>query len=168
MLGQCILWDQPFLGLGMEILRCRDGLHQSAGRVEHKEVQRALAAHSSVHHRTSFPLQASSEKIWRAGKLLFTYLTSTSPSLIRDHKHHLRHHRWGLQHPPHLWGPSEGSWVPQPHSGGFPHASLSLQEVLLREGAGGLDAECRAGHPDAKPSHRRGAGAGGRRGPDAR
>lgn len=122
----------------------------------------------SVHHRTSFPLQASSEKIWRAGKLLFTYLTSTSPSLIRDHKHHLRHHRWGFQHPPHLWGPSEGSWVPQPHSGGFPHASLSLQEVLLREGAGGLDAECRAGHPDAKPSHRRGAGAGGRRGPDAR
>lgn len=45
-LGQCILWDQPFLGLGMEILRCRDGLHQSAGRVEHKEVQRALAAHT--------------------------------------------------------------------------------------------------------------------------
>uniref|UniRef100_A0A8C3M655 Rap guanine nucleotide exchange factor 3 n=1 Tax=Chrysolophus pictus TaxID=9089 RepID=A0A8C3M655_CHRPC len=47
----------------------------------------------SMRHRTSFPLQASSEKIWRAGKLLFTYLTSTSPSLIRDHKHHLRHHR---------------------------------------------------------------------------
>uniref|UniRef100_A0A8B9R1C0 Rap guanine nucleotide exchange factor 3 n=1 Tax=Anas platyrhynchos TaxID=8839 RepID=A0A8B9R1C0_ANAPL len=38
--------------------------------------------------------QASSEKIWRAGKLLFTHLTSTCPGLIRDHKHHLRHHRW--------------------------------------------------------------------------
>uniref|UniRef100_A0A493TZV5 Rap guanine nucleotide exchange factor 3 n=2 Tax=Anas platyrhynchos TaxID=8839 RepID=A0A493TZV5_ANAPP len=37
--------------------------------------------------------QASSEKIWRAGKLLFTHLTSTCPGLIRDHKHHLRHHR---------------------------------------------------------------------------
>uniref|UniRef100_A0A8C0B2E6 Rap guanine nucleotide exchange factor 3 n=1 Tax=Buteo japonicus TaxID=224669 RepID=A0A8C0B2E6_9AVES len=38
--------------------------------------------------------QASSEKIWRAGKLLFIHLTSTRPGLIRDHKHHLRHHRW--------------------------------------------------------------------------
>ncbi|XP_053907519.1 rap guanine nucleotide exchange factor 3 isoform X2 [Cuculus canorus] len=37
--------------------------------------------------------QASSEKIWRAGKLLFIHLTSTRPGLIRDHKHHLRHHR---------------------------------------------------------------------------
>ncbi|PKK17464.1 Rap guanine nucleotide exchange factor (GEF) 3, partial [Columba livia] len=37
--------------------------------------------------------QASPEKIWRAGKLLFTHLTSSRPSLIRDHKHHLRHHR---------------------------------------------------------------------------
>ncbi|XP_055648249.1 rap guanine nucleotide exchange factor 3 isoform X2 [Falco biarmicus] len=37
--------------------------------------------------------QASSEKIWRAGKLLFSHLTSTHPSLIRDHKHHLRHYR---------------------------------------------------------------------------
>ncbi|NXE11893.1 RPGF3 factor, partial [Lophotis ruficrista] len=37
--------------------------------------------------------QASSEKIWRAGKLLFAHLTSTRPGLIRDHKHHLRHHR---------------------------------------------------------------------------
>ncbi|KGL91829.1 Rap guanine nucleotide exchange factor 3, partial [Charadrius vociferus] len=33
------------------------------------------------------------EKIWRAGKLLFIHLTSTRPGLIRDHKHHLRHHR---------------------------------------------------------------------------
>uniref|UniRef100_A0A8B9P8W5 Rap guanine nucleotide exchange factor 3 n=1 Tax=Apteryx owenii TaxID=8824 RepID=A0A8B9P8W5_APTOW len=39
------------------------------------------------------PLQASSEKIWRAGKLLFSHLVITCPSLIRDHKHHLRHHR---------------------------------------------------------------------------
>ncbi|NXA12695.1 RPGF3 factor, partial [Sapayoa aenigma] len=37
--------------------------------------------------------QASSEKIWRAGKLLFLHLSSSQPSLIRDHKHHLRHHR---------------------------------------------------------------------------
>ncbi|XP_071655998.1 rap guanine nucleotide exchange factor 3 isoform X2 [Patagioenas fasciata] len=37
--------------------------------------------------------QASPEKIWRAGKLLFTHLTSSRPGLIRDHKHHLRHHR---------------------------------------------------------------------------
>ncbi|XP_068265888.1 rap guanine nucleotide exchange factor 3 isoform X3 [Nyctibius grandis] len=37
--------------------------------------------------------QASSEKVWRAGKLLFIHLTSTHPGLIRDHKHHLRHHR---------------------------------------------------------------------------
>ncbi|NXW07051.1 RPGF3 factor, partial [Fregetta grallaria] len=37
--------------------------------------------------------QASSEKIWRAGKLLWIHLTSTRPGLIRDHKHHLRHHR---------------------------------------------------------------------------
>uniref|UniRef100_A0A8C7EFP9 Rap guanine nucleotide exchange factor 3 n=1 Tax=Nothoprocta perdicaria TaxID=30464 RepID=A0A8C7EFP9_NOTPE len=38
-------------------------------------------------------LQASSEKIWRAGKLLFSHLALTCPGLIRDHKHHLRHHR---------------------------------------------------------------------------
>ncbi|XP_068853728.1 rap guanine nucleotide exchange factor 3 [Aphelocoma coerulescens] len=37
--------------------------------------------------------QASSEKIWRAGKLLFAHLSSSRPGLIRDHKHHLRHHR---------------------------------------------------------------------------
>ncbi|XP_068777512.1 rap guanine nucleotide exchange factor 3 isoform X1 [Struthio camelus] len=37
--------------------------------------------------------QASSEKIWRAGKLLFSHLMITCPGLIRDHKHHLRHHR---------------------------------------------------------------------------
>ncbi|XP_063277018.1 rap guanine nucleotide exchange factor 3 isoform X2 [Prinia subflava] len=37
--------------------------------------------------------QASSEKIWRAGKLLFAHLSSSQPGLIRDHKHHLRHHR---------------------------------------------------------------------------
>uniref|UniRef100_A0A8C3RGV5 Rap guanine nucleotide exchange factor 3 n=1 Tax=Cyanoderma ruficeps TaxID=181631 RepID=A0A8C3RGV5_9PASS len=37
--------------------------------------------------------QASSEKIWRAGKLLFAHLSTSRPGLIRDHKHHLRHHR---------------------------------------------------------------------------
>ncbi|XP_033927315.1 rap guanine nucleotide exchange factor 3 isoform X2 [Melopsittacus undulatus] len=37
--------------------------------------------------------QASSDRIWRAGKLLYIHLTSTRPGLIRDHKHHLRHHR---------------------------------------------------------------------------
>ncbi|XP_063997037.1 rap guanine nucleotide exchange factor 3 isoform X3 [Pogoniulus pusillus] len=37
--------------------------------------------------------QASSEKIWRAGKLLLCHLSATRPGLIRDHKHHLRHHR---------------------------------------------------------------------------
>ncbi|TRZ11625.1 hypothetical protein HGM15179_015500 [Zosterops borbonicus] len=37
--------------------------------------------------------QASSEKIWRAGKLLFAHLSHSRPGLIRDHKHHLRHHR---------------------------------------------------------------------------
>uniref|UniRef100_A0A8C0B1X9 Rap guanine nucleotide exchange factor 3 n=1 Tax=Buteo japonicus TaxID=224669 RepID=A0A8C0B1X9_9AVES len=50
--------------------------------------------------------QASSEKIWRAGKLLFIHLTSTRPGLIRDHKHHLRHHRWDARHPCH----AGGSW----------------------------------------------------------
>uniref|UniRef100_A0A672UAE2 Rap guanine nucleotide exchange factor 3 n=1 Tax=Strigops habroptila TaxID=2489341 RepID=A0A672UAE2_STRHB len=40
-----------------------------------------------------FHPQASSERIWRAGKLLYIHLTSTRPGLIRDHKHHLRHHR---------------------------------------------------------------------------
>uniref|UniRef100_K7FGB1 Rap guanine nucleotide exchange factor 3 n=1 Tax=Pelodiscus sinensis TaxID=13735 RepID=K7FGB1_PELSI len=37
--------------------------------------------------------QAPAEKIWRAGKLLYSHLMSTRPGLIRDHKHHLRHHR---------------------------------------------------------------------------
>ncbi|XP_062485987.1 rap guanine nucleotide exchange factor 3 isoform X2 [Pezoporus occidentalis] len=37
--------------------------------------------------------QASPDRIWRAGKLLYIHLTSTRPGLIRDHKHHLRHHR---------------------------------------------------------------------------
>ncbi|XP_054149537.1 rap guanine nucleotide exchange factor 3 isoform X1 [Melozone crissalis] len=37
--------------------------------------------------------QASSEKIRRAGKLLFAHLSTSRPGLIRDHKHHLRHHR---------------------------------------------------------------------------
>ncbi|XP_010176881.1 PREDICTED: rap guanine nucleotide exchange factor 3, partial [Mesitornis unicolor] len=37
--------------------------------------------------------QASPERIWRAGKLLFSHLSTTRPGLIRDHKHHLRHHR---------------------------------------------------------------------------
>uniref|UniRef100_A0A8C2UBY6 Rap guanine nucleotide exchange factor 3 n=1 Tax=Coturnix japonica TaxID=93934 RepID=A0A8C2UBY6_COTJA len=51
-----------------------------------------LDAESSLDYGHSLT-QASSDKIRRAGKLLFTYLTNTSPSLIRDHKHHLRHHR---------------------------------------------------------------------------
>lgn len=51
-----------------------------------------------------FHPQASSEKIWRAGKLLFIHLTSTRPGLIRDHKHHLRHHRWDDWHPCHAGG----------------------------------------------------------------
>ncbi|NWH41807.1 RPGF3 factor, partial [Chloropsis hardwickii] len=37
--------------------------------------------------------QASSEKIRRAAKLLFAHLSTSRPGLIRDHKHHLRHHR---------------------------------------------------------------------------
>ncbi|KAM6395085.1 rap guanine nucleotide exchange factor 3 isoform 2-T2 [Rhynochetos jubatus] len=51
-----------------------------------------LDAESTLEYGHSLT-QASSEKIWRAGKLLFIHLTSTRPSLIRDHKHHLRHHR---------------------------------------------------------------------------
>uniref|UniRef100_A0A8C4YAD8 Rap guanine nucleotide exchange factor 3 n=1 Tax=Gopherus evgoodei TaxID=1825980 RepID=A0A8C4YAD8_9SAUR len=34
-----------------------------------------------------------SEKVWRAGRLLFSHLVSSCPGLIRDHKYHLRHHR---------------------------------------------------------------------------
>ncbi|OWK49930.1 Rap guanine nucleotide exchange factor 3 [Lonchura striata] len=37
--------------------------------------------------------QASPERIRRAGKLLLAHLSSSRPGLIRDHKHHLRHHR---------------------------------------------------------------------------
>ncbi|XP_074835722.1 rap guanine nucleotide exchange factor 3 isoform X2 [Carettochelys insculpta] len=37
--------------------------------------------------------QAPSEKIWRAGRLLYSHVMSTCPGLVRDHKHHLRHHR---------------------------------------------------------------------------
>ncbi|CAM4608058.1 unnamed protein product [Lepidochelys kempii] len=37
--------------------------------------------------------QAPTEKIWRAGRLLYSHLVSSRPGLIRDHKYHLRHHR---------------------------------------------------------------------------
>ncbi|XP_075447812.1 rap guanine nucleotide exchange factor 3 isoform X2 [Ascaphus truei] len=37
--------------------------------------------------------QVVSHKIWRAAKVLRTYLLSMSPTLIRDRKHHLRSHR---------------------------------------------------------------------------
>ncbi|KYO20015.1 hypothetical protein Y1Q_0009489 [Alligator mississippiensis] len=37
--------------------------------------------------------QASSDRVRRAGRLLYSCLLSTCPNLIRDHKHHLRHHR---------------------------------------------------------------------------
>ncbi|XP_056371138.1 rap guanine nucleotide exchange factor 3 isoform X2 [Oenanthe melanoleuca] len=37
--------------------------------------------------------QASSGRVWRAGKLLLAHLSSARPGLIRDHKRHLRHHR---------------------------------------------------------------------------
>ncbi|XP_043362201.1 rap guanine nucleotide exchange factor 3 isoform X3 [Dermochelys coriacea] len=37
--------------------------------------------------------QAPAEKIWRAGRLLYSHLVSSCPGLIRDHKYHLRHHR---------------------------------------------------------------------------
>lgn len=136
--------------------------------------------------------QASSEKIWRAGKLLFIHLTSTHPGLIRDHKHHLRHHRWDGQHPCHAGGhrgllrtpaalrggqdfccPSQtrahlGCRAPQPPFGGRFSRPLPLQAVLLREGAGGLAAERRACRPDAQPGHWHLPGAGGRRRPDTR
>uniref|UniRef100_A0A452GLX2 Uncharacterized protein n=1 Tax=Gopherus agassizii TaxID=38772 RepID=A0A452GLX2_9SAUR len=36
---------------------------------------------------------AHAEKVWRAGRLLFSHLVSSCPGLIRDHKYHLRHHR---------------------------------------------------------------------------
>uniref|UniRef100_A0A452GM71 Uncharacterized protein n=1 Tax=Gopherus agassizii TaxID=38772 RepID=A0A452GM71_9SAUR len=39
------------------------------------------------------PTQAHAEKVWRAGRLLFSHLVSSCPGLIRDHKYHLRHHR---------------------------------------------------------------------------
>uniref|UniRef100_A0A8C9FM51 Rap guanine nucleotide exchange factor 3 n=1 Tax=Pavo cristatus TaxID=9049 RepID=A0A8C9FM51_PAVCR len=76
-------------GLWVQVLEgCWDGVLGRSSTKRCKELSLP-----STHRRASFPLQASSEKIWRAGKLLFTYLTSTSPSLIRDHKHHLRQHR---------------------------------------------------------------------------
>ncbi|KAH1176441.1 hypothetical protein KIL84_021175 [Mauremys mutica] len=37
--------------------------------------------------------QAHAEKVWRAGRLLYSHLVSSCPGLIRDHKYHLRHHR---------------------------------------------------------------------------
>lgn len=52
--------------------------------------------------------QASSEKIWRAAKLLFAHLSSSRPGLIRDHKHHLRHHRC-VGGSGGLWGGSGGA-----------------------------------------------------------
>ncbi|XP_032939325.1 rap guanine nucleotide exchange factor 3 isoform X2 [Catharus ustulatus] len=37
--------------------------------------------------------QATSERIWRAGRLLLAHLSLARPGLIRDHKHGLRQHR---------------------------------------------------------------------------
>uniref|UniRef100_A0A8C3UZS1 Rap guanine nucleotide exchange factor 3 n=1 Tax=Catharus ustulatus TaxID=91951 RepID=A0A8C3UZS1_CATUS len=39
------------------------------------------------------PPQATSERIWRAGRLLLAHLSLARPGLIRDHKHGLRQHR---------------------------------------------------------------------------
>ncbi|XP_053564238.1 rap guanine nucleotide exchange factor 3 [Bombina bombina] len=37
--------------------------------------------------------QVISHKVWRAAKVLYTYLLSMSPTLMRDRKHHFRNHR---------------------------------------------------------------------------
>uniref|UniRef100_A0A8C0G1K0 Rap guanine nucleotide exchange factor 3 n=1 Tax=Bubo bubo TaxID=30461 RepID=A0A8C0G1K0_BUBBB len=110
------LWPGRSLGLGSswgwvtEILGCWGGcagvshLGRVLGARLTTSVQSESTTASPASHKIPSHPQASSEKIWRAGKLLFIHLTSTRPGLIRDHKHHLRHHRWDSRDPHHAGG----------------------------------------------------------------
>lgn len=110
-LGCSIPWAQSFPGVGDGdpgvlgwACGCIAPWQGVGGTVDRaRYATRALPA-SPASRIIPFHPQASSEKIWRAGKLLFIHLTSTRPGLIRDHKHHLRHHRWDGQHPCHAGG----------------------------------------------------------------
>uniref|UniRef100_A0A8C0IIY4 Rap guanine nucleotide exchange factor 3 n=1 Tax=Bubo bubo TaxID=30461 RepID=A0A8C0IIY4_BUBBB len=88
-------------------------------------------------HKIPSHPQASSEKIWRAGKLLFIHLTSTRPGLIRDHKHHLRHHRWDSRDPHHAGGNHGRPRCRQPseEGGTSPHPFHSCQTWGEKEAA---------------------------------
>uniref|UniRef100_A0A8C8SMV7 Rap guanine nucleotide exchange factor 3 n=1 Tax=Pelusios castaneus TaxID=367368 RepID=A0A8C8SMV7_9SAUR len=65
---------------------------------------------------------AQTEKIWRAGRLLYSHLVSSCSGLIRDHKHHLRHHRWD--------GPAQRPWQDPSNEGALRGGSVSPRGVV--------------------------------------
>uniref|UniRef100_A0A8C8VP66 Rap guanine nucleotide exchange factor 3 n=1 Tax=Pelusios castaneus TaxID=367368 RepID=A0A8C8VP66_9SAUR len=68
----------------------------------------------------------TTEKIWRAGRLLYSHLVSSCSGLIRDHKHHLRHHRWD--------GPAQRPWQDPSNEGALRGGSVcQLRTHLVKQ-----------------------------------
>lgn len=118
MMAQWVLWDQPFLGLGMELLRCWDGLQLGTEQVQHKEVQGALTAQRPP--GTIKPHFPSRHPQRRSGELESSSSpTSPAPAPASSGTISITcGTTGGTSSTP--WRASEGSRMLQPHCGCFP------------------------------------------------